>query len=351
MSNPPPFRADHIGALLLPESGPLQDLPPEADPEERDLAAQEVLRQIIGMQQDAGLQGITDGALWQGPGQCSFAMGLTGIDLQAKGTAQRLAVQERLGWAADHPMLARFGWLASGTENTAKACLPAPSTLHARMAAEDVQVQAYRDDPQVLFDDLVQTYRSAIAAFQAAGCRYLQLEERGFSALRDPAQCGLWQDQGLDPDWLMERYGWMIGAAIQGRAEDMVIGLHLDPPVMEDPAREERIAEAVFATGVDVVLMGLDMEHPDGLLPLDLLPKGRQRVMLGQIRARDTALEPLDGLRRQIDTAARHADLDQLGIAPDHGFAAEGDGPLTYDDMRRKLDLVVATAEAVWGSP
>ena len=42
--------------------------------------------------------------------------------------------------------------------------------------------------------------------------------------------------------------------------------------------------------------------------------------------------------------------LDQLGIAPQCGFASTEEGnDVTYDDQRRKLDLVVATAEAIWG--
>ena len=58
----------------------------------------------------------------------------------------------------------------------------------------------------------------------------------------------------------------------------------------------------------------------------------------------------MDWLKRKFDEASKFADLDQLGIAPQCGFASTEEGnDVTYDDQRRKLDLVVATAEAIWG--
>ena len=54
--------------------------------------------------------------------------------------------------------------------------------------------------------------------------------------------------------------------------------------------------------------------------------------------------------RRRFDEAAAFADLDQLGIAPQCGFASTEEGnAITEDDQKRKLELVVKTAEAIWG--
>jgi 5-methyltetrahydropteroyltriglutamate--homocysteine methyltransferase len=62
-------------------------------------------------------------------------------------------------------------------------------------------------------------------------------------------------------------------------------------------------------------------------------------------------MESLDDLKRKFDDAARYADIGQLGIAPQCGFASTEEGnTISADDQRRKLDLVVRTAEAVWGS-
>lgn len=50
-----------------------------------------------------------------------------------------------------------------------------------------------------------------------------------------------------------------------------------------------------------------------------------------------------------IEDAARYADIDQLGIAPQCGFASTEEGnAITPDEQKAKLDLVVRTARAVW---
>jgi 5-methyltetrahydropteroyltriglutamate--homocysteine methyltransferase len=55
-------------------------------------------------------------------------------------------------------------------------------------------------------------------------------------------------------------------------------------------------------------------------------------------------------LQRKFDEASKFADIDQLGIAPQCGFASTEEGnEVTADDQKRKLELVVKTAEAIWG--
>ena len=50
------------------------------------------------------------------------------------------------------------------------------------------------------------------------------------------------------------------------------------------------------------------------------------------------------------DEASRLVPIENLSISPQCGFASEVQGnPLTWDDQRRKLDLVVSTAQRVRG--
>jgi 5-methyltetrahydropteroyltriglutamate--homocysteine methyltransferase len=72
--------------------------------------------------------------------------------------------------------------------------------------------------------------------------------------------------------------------------------------------------------------------------------------MPGFISTKTGDLEKLDELKRKFDAASKFADIDQLGIAPQCGFASTEEGNrITEDDQKRKLDLVVRTAEAIWG--
>ncbi len=150
-------------------------------------------------------------------------------------------------------------------------------------------------------------------------------------------------------------YARVMREAIADRPSDMVISMHLCRGnfVSTWSARGAYYpaADAVFSeTGIDIYFMEYDSERAGGLEPLRLLPKGRKRVLPGFITTKTPELESLDDLKRRFDEASRYADIDQLGIAPQCGFASTEEGNrLTVDDQKRKLELVVATAEAIWG--
>ena len=61
-------------------------------------------------------------------------------------------------------------------------------------------------------------------------------------------------------------------------------------------------------------------------------------------------LESVDSLRRRIEQAASYVDADQLCLSPQCGFSSTEEGnDITHDEQRRKLELIVETAEKVWG--
>ena len=147
----------------------------------------------------------------------------------------------------------------------------------------------------------------------------------------------------------------MMNTAIKDRPDDMTIAMHLCRGNFRstwaaegayDPA-----ADAVFnQTDVDVYFMEYDSERAGGLEPLRLLPKGNKRVMPGFITTKTPVLEDIDDLQRRFDDASQYADIEQLGIAPQCGFASTEEGnDLTEDEQRQKLELVVSVAEKIWG--
>ena len=72
-------------------------------------------------------------------------------------------------------------------------------------------------------------------------------------------------------------------------------------------------------------------------------------VVLGLVSSKTPELEDKAALLRRIDEAAKFAPLDQLGISPQCGFATNLSGsPLTLEDERAKLQLVVDVAGEVW---
>ena len=72
--------------------------------------------------------------------------------------------------------------------------------------------------------------------------------------------------------------------------------------------------------------------------------------MLGLVTTKSGELEAQDTLLRWIEEAAKYVALNNLALSPQCGFASTLAGnPLTEDEERRKLELVVGTARKVWG--
>ena len=112
----------------------------------------------------------------------------------------------------------------------------------------------------------------------------------------------------------------------------------------------ERIAEQVFqGVAVDRFLLEYDSERAGSFEPLRFMPRGKQ-VVLGLITTKSPELESQNVLLRRIDEALRYEPLENLALSPQCGFASTLVGnPLTWDDQRCKLELVVETARRVWG--
>jgi 5-methyltetrahydropteroyltriglutamate--homocysteine methyltransferase len=371
----PPFRADHVGSLLRPASVKaarkafFEDKTIGAD----DLKAveDEAIRDVVKVQENAGLMAVTDGEYRRSFWHYDFMDGLTGLDLVERDPEEGVAfhgvklrpifptITEKLDFPEDHPMLDHFRYLKSVTEELApgvvpKISIPGPSVCHFRTARADIRPKEYQD-VEALFTDITRTYAKAVKAFYDAGCRYLQMDDIYFAYLCDPKIRAQKAAEGLDADFLIGRYARMMHDAIADRPDDMLIAMHMcrgnfqSTWVAEggyDPA-----ADAIFnQTGIDLYFMEYDTDRAGGLAPLRLLPKGKKRVMPGFITTKTGDLEKLDDLKRKFEEASKFADIGQLGIAPQCGFASTEEGnKVTEDDQKRKLDLVVKTAEAIWG--
>jgi 5-methyltetrahydropteroyltriglutamate--homocysteine methyltransferase len=366
---PAPYRADHVGSLLRPQA--IKDAH-ERLAQGRMSAAEvkavedEGVRDLVKMQEAVGLKVVTDGEARREFWHYDFLRDLDGVTFVTREADQGVAfhgvkippkfptITGKLDFPDNHPMLEHFRFLAANTKVTPKISIPGPSVAHYRTAKSDISVPEYQD-VEALFADLARTFAKAVAKFYDAGCRYLQMDDIYFAYLGDEKQREMKRAEGLDPDWLIDQYAWMMHEAIKDRPADMLIGMHMCRGNFRSTWAAEggydAAADAIFnKTGVDLFFMEYDSDRSGGLEPLRLLPKGKQRVYPGFITTKTGALESLDMLRRQFDLASKYADLDQLGIAPQCGFASTEHGnAITPDDEKRKLELVVRTAEAIWG--
>lgn len=366
-----PYRADHVGSLLRP-AAVKQAL--EEFGEGKISAAQRVaiedegIKQLVALQEGVGLKVVTDGEARRHFWHYDFLAGLDGIEFVTRDAEQGNAFHGikhpatfptmvgKLDFPDDHPMLEHFKFLAANTKVTPKISIPGPSVAHYRTAKADIHVAEYKD-PEVLFAALAQTFAKAVQKFYDAGCRYLQMDDIYFAYLGDEKQRALKRAEGHDPDRLIDSYAWMMHEAIKDRPADMLIGMHMCRGNFRSTWAAEggydRAADAIFnKTGVDLFFMEYDNDRSGGLEPLRLLAKGKQRVYPGFITTKTGALEDLDMLKRRFEEASKYVDLDQLGIAPQCGFSSTEHGnAITEDDQKRKLELVVETAHAIWAEP
>jgi methionine synthase II (cobalamin-independent) len=363
----PPFRAEHVGSLLRPPAlkearrrfanGQLSDAQLEA-------VEDRAIEQAIRMQEDIGLQAVTDGEFRRSWWHLDFLWGLKGVGrhvmdtgvsfVGARSRNEGVQVTGKLGFAG-HRMIEHFAFLARHARRMPKMTIPAPSAIYGRPMRTPIDSGAY-PTLEEFFDDLGQAYGAAVRAFAGAGCRYLQLDEVFIAMLCDPQYRRLMRDRGDDPERLAEIYGELINRAIADVPADMTVCMHLCRGNFKSTfmgrGGYDAVQEVLFnRVNVSAYFMEYDDERSGGFEPLRLLPKGKQ-VVLGLVTTKSGQLESKAELKRRIDQAARFASLDQLCLSGQCGFASTEEGNiLTEDEQWAKLRLIVEVAEEVWGTP
>jgi 5-methyltetrahydropteroyltriglutamate--homocysteine methyltransferase len=361
----PPFRADHVGSLLRPKM--LRDAHRShaggAMTHADFVAIQDAaIRDVVALQETAGLAVVTDGEFRRSSYWGRFVERCRGFaikpavfrfrddhgheaDFTATYAASRIARDQAL--AADE-----FAFLRGIARATPKITMPAPSTMHFYRCTDFADGAVY-PDAQAFFADLTRIYREEIAELAAAGCRYIQLDEVAVAMLCDPAIRDRVAAAGQKPDDLVDLYIGAINAAVADAPSDMAIGIHMCRGNFRgrylSEGGYESVAERFFAnSNVTHFLLEYDTARAGDFKPLRFVPAGKG-VVLGLVSTKTPVLESLDDLERRTAEAAHHIDMERLGIGPQCGFASTAAGnPLTEDDERAKLGLVVEAARVIW---
>jgi len=97
------------------------------------------------------------------------------------------------------------------------------------------------------------------------------------------------------------------------------------------------------------MLLEYDDARSGSFEPLKDIPEGKF-VVLGLVTTKRGRLEDKEELRQRISQASRYVSLERLGLSPQCGFASSIVGNvISFEEQRRKLELVVQTAREVWG--
>jgi methionine synthase II (cobalamin-independent) len=367
----PPFRADHVGSLLRPpellrardehaagriDAGALRAIEDDA------------IREVVRRQEEIGLRAVTDGEFRRESWHMDFIYQLGGITKVQDDTIRvHFENEERqYDWAPPsahvtgpltlpRPIFAEhFAFLRdAATTGTPKLTIPSPSMVHYRGGRSAIDPDVY-PDLDAFWADLTAAYAEQVRAVAELGCTYLQLDDTSLAYMNDPRQREHVAEIGGDPEHQHETYIANINRALADRPAGLTVTTHMcrgnNQSMWAAAGSYDFVADTLFnRLEVDGFFMEWDDERSGGFEPLRYLPKGKV-VVLGLVTTKRPQLEDKDALKRRIEDASRFADVDQLCLSPQCGFSSTKEGnDLTIDEQFRKLELVLETAEEVWG--
>ena len=367
----PFFRADHVGSLLRPQkllearaSWKGGKLTFEALQNIED----EAIREVVKLQENVGLKPITDGEFRRENWWIDFISQIEGIVISepdvssefktdgGKGSGYIPKVVKTVSKIThNRSILDRdFETLLKHTKETPKVTIPSPTRIHFHGGRAAVDLETYPDLSN-FWSDIARFYQDEIAALEQKGCRYIQIDDPVLTYFLDDRMRNNLQDIGENPDTLINTYATLLNDCIKNRRDDTYLTMHL--------CRGNALSSWIVSGGyaglansifpnidVDSFFLEYDDERSGDFEPLDLMPNGK-KVVLGLVTSKRGQLETADAIKRRIEEASKIIPLENLALSPQCGFASVDVGNLiTLDDQMSKLELVVKTAETIWGN-
>jgi 5-methyltetrahydropteroyltriglutamate--homocysteine methyltransferase len=376
------IRTDVVGSLLRPAG--LKQAYGERDQgkisaEELGRIEDEAIRTAVKLQEQIGLDVLTDGEFRRLNFQDSFAASVSGFDarrvdlafveslvregkplqrwdpyhIAGEGAAilQRRPVSQKLRLMRNLP-LEEYRFVSGLTQKPAKVTLVGPDRITQRFDYQNSKSIYWSIDDFVA--DVVRIEREIIRGLVDAGCRYVQIDAPSYTAYVDGPSLQEMRDRGEDP---MKNLTRSINAdnEILRLFDGVTFGIHLcrgnQRSMWHREGSYDAIAEKIFnELHHDRFLLEYDSPRAGTFEPLRFVPKSKT-VVLGLVSTKVAELETVDDLKQRIERASKYIPLEQLAISPQCGFASDLVGNLiSEDDQKRKLEAVVETARQVWGT-
>jgi methionine synthase II (cobalamin-independent) len=379
------IRTDHAGALRRPEW--LNDLyeragEGNASPDEVSAGQERAVREVIEKQEALGMPVVTDGEFCRiGGFQESFGGAVSGFDaepyvyrrragqatasasarpgespkrietgLSGPGTAiyNRLPVKERLLLVRN--LIAEEYVRASAVASVpVKVTLIGPDRISQRFEYENSR-DVY-PGMDAFLEDVIAIERQMISEAVAAGCRYIQIDEPGYTAYVDPPLLQQMRERGEDPSANLERSIRADNAVIAG-FPGVTFGVHIcrgnsggrGGAGWHREGSYDGIAEELFSQlKFDRFLLEYDSEQAGSFEALRYFPKGRVAVL--GLLSNHGEVETPEYLHKRLEEALRFIDLDQVALCPRCGF-----GSADEETQWGKFAVMQRVAAEVWSS-
>jgi 5-methyltetrahydropteroyltriglutamate--homocysteine methyltransferase len=378
------IRTDHTGALRRPEW--LSDLyeragDGKASAEEVSAGQERAVREVIEKQESLGLPVVTDGEFCRiGGFQESFGGAVTGFDAQPYVFRRRAAQAAASAGArpGEAPHRIETGLSGPGTAIYNRLPVKQPLRLVRNLIREEyVRASAFagvpvkltligpdrisqrfeyessRDvyaDMDAFLEDVVAIERQMIAEAVEAGCRYIQIDEPGYTAYVDPPLLTQMRERGEDPAANLERSIRADNAVIAG-FPGVTFGVHIcrgnsggrGGAGWHREGTYDDIAERLFSQlDFDRFLLEYDSDQAGSFEALRHFPKDKVAV-LGLISNHGDVETP-EYLHGRLEEASRCIDLDQAALCPRCGFGSADEAT-----QWGKFEVMQRVAGEVWG--
>ena len=230
-----------------------------------------------------------------------------------------------------------------------KVTLTGPDRIAQRFAHEDSR-DVY-PDVDAFVADVVAVERRMIAEVVEAGCRYVQIDEPGYTAYVDQVSLDLMRGRGEDPERNLARGTGADNALIAG-FPGVTFAVHIcrgggggrGGDWIHREGAYDAIAERLYGDlDFGRFLLEYDSDAAGGFDSLRYLPAGKIAV-LGLV-SNHGEVETRDYLRRRLDEATRFIDAGRVALCPRCGFGASN---AADEVVWRKLALIRDVADETW---
>jgi 5-methyltetrahydropteroyltriglutamate--homocysteine methyltransferase len=369
------FRADNIGSLLRPpELLQAREAFRERRIDEshlRKIEDQSILK-ALEMQKDAAVQIFTDGEYRRDIFTADLTKAMDGlvpgkpvVKFEWHGKGKELAEGSKEG-NLQYIVGSKLRKKGRFTPNEApflkqhapgpfKVCTPA-AMQHAIMRYQPGVTDRFYPTVHDMLQDVAAIMREEVQALIDEGASYVQMDAPSYSNFFDLRRREVLKQSGIDLQEALDAAIAADNAMFQGikRKPDCPIGIHFcrgnKRSAWGAEGSYEPIAEKVFGSlNMNRYLLEFDSDRAGGFEPLRFVPKGKT-VVLGLITTKEPQLESEDEILRRIEQASQYVPMDNLAVSTQCGFASAASGNLiSWDDMKRKLDLVASVARRAWG--
>jgi len=361
------YRADQLGSLLRPpellEARAARAAGRMTLEQLRELEDKAILDALV-MQRESGIQVFTDGEYRRSTFRSGFAEAVEGTvqaesgrhwsdrTIGAQGDTERVVGGKlrQIRRLTAH----ESSFLKQHAPGTCKVTVPSAGYLGCRTYRRGITDKVYPTVAELLCD-IAMIIRGEIGALIDEGIPYIQLDAPGYAAFVDETQRQRMREDGVDLDRTFEEFLMADNQSVQGlRRDGITLAIHIcrgnSRSNWHSQGGYEPIAEKLFnKLVIDTFLLEYDTERAGGFEPLRFVPNGKH-VVLGLVTTKQGRLEAQDELIRRIDEASKYVPIENLSLSPQCGFASGAAGNLiSWDDQRRKLELVAQTAHKVWG--